>query len=97
MLSFIKNIFRNLSTKSKIDIKTTASKSISKLQGNLAINGDIVFTGSLDINGTIIGNIASISEKRSELLVEENAHIKGDVSCQSIRVFGRVEGNINST
>jgi len=53
-------------------------------------NGELVFKESIKINGTFIGNINS----NGLLIVGEGAHVKADVSAESIVVLGTIDGDV---
>ena len=58
------------------------------------IHGRIVSTGSLRIDGKIIGNVESPNDSNSSIALGRTGVIHGDIFAQRILVAGLVEGNI---
>jgi cytoskeletal protein CcmA (bactofilin family) len=58
------------------------------------INGEIVFTGGLHIDGKIEGNITAEDNYGAVLTVSEQGVITGDVRVPNIILNGTVRGNV---
>lgn len=58
------------------------------------INGEIVFTGGLHIDGKIEGNITAEDNYGAVLTVSEQGIITGDVRVPNIILNGTVRGNV---
>ena len=61
------------------------------------IEGDVVFTGGLRIDGQIKGNVAAATgstETNSTLVVSESARIQGEIRAAHVVVNGTVDGPI---
>jgi cytoskeletal protein CcmA (bactofilin family) len=58
------------------------------------IHGRIVSTGSLRIDGKIIGNVESPNDSNSSIALGRTGIIHGDIFAQRVLVAGLVEGNI---
>lgn len=61
------------------------------------IEGDVVFTGGLRIDGTVKGNVAASTgstEANSTLVVSESARIQGEIRAAHVVVNGAVDGPI---
>jgi cytoskeletal protein CcmA (bactofilin family) len=76
-----------------------AKSEIDSLIGISArIEGDLVFTGGLRIDGEIHGNvIAGDTAGDSVLIVSEHARIEGEVRCANLVVNGYIAGTVRST
>lgn len=61
------------------------------------ITGDVVFTGELQIEGKVIGNIIAENEKDSKLVIADSGLVEGEVRAPVVIVNGRVNGNIHSS
>jgi cytoskeletal protein CcmA (bactofilin family) len=61
------------------------------------ITGDVFFTGELQIEGKVVGNIIAESEKDSKLVVADAGMVEGEVRAPVVIVNGRVNGNIHSS
>lgn len=61
------------------------------------IEGDVIFTGGLRIDGTIKGNVSSSTtapESNGTLVVSESAHIQGEIRAAHVVINGKVDGPI---
>jgi cytoskeletal protein CcmA (bactofilin family) len=58
------------------------------------IHGRVVATGSVRIDGKIIGNVESPTEANSSIALGRTGFIHGDIFAQRVLVAGLVEGNI---
>jgi cytoskeletal protein CcmA (bactofilin family) len=66
-----------------------ASRAASVLFNNLTINGNIVGSGDLQLDGTVHGDV-----RAGQLTVGESGNIEGKVEADVIEVRGRVVGTI---
>ena len=64
--------------------------SISRISAGTIIKGEIVSPYDIRIDGTFEGKIQS----KGRVVVGESAHIKGDIICENIDLWGKVEGNV---
>ena len=74
--------------------KVHVSKSF--LDKSILINGDLNFADTLEIQGSIVGNIISDSRSISFLIIGKNSEITGDIVSSHVVVSGKVVGNINA-
>lgn len=58
------------------------------------IHGRIVSSGSLRIDGKIIGNVESPTDANSSIALGRTGVIHGDIFAQRVLIAGLVEGNI---
>ena len=63
---------------------------VSRISAGTVIKGEIVSPNDIRIDGTFEGKIQS----KGRVVVGESAHIKGDIVCDSIDLWGKVEGNL---
>lgn len=62
------------------------------------ISGEIKFSGCLEIEGTVVGNIiADPSCEKSQVRIQNSGQVRGDVCAPVIIVNGRIEGNVYSS
>lgn len=61
--------------------------------GNL-IEGHIHFADGLRIDGTVVGNVRSNTEKSSILVISETASVTGEVHADHVIVNGEVKGPV---
>ena len=61
------------------------------------IEGNVIFTGGLRVDGMVRGNIASASEQPGTLVVSAEARIEGEVQAANIVVNGTISGPVHAT
>ena len=64
--------------------------SISRISAGTVIKGEILSPNDIRIDGTFEGRIQS----KGRVVVGESATIKGDIVCENVDLWGKVEGNI---
>ena len=75
-----------------------AKSEIDSLIGISArIEGDLIFTGGLRIDGEVHGNVIASEGAESVLIVSEHARIEGEVRCASLVVNGYIAGTVFSS
>jgi len=74
-------------------VKSTSTTLIAK---DTEIFGDIKFSGSLEIEGHIVGNITANPGSDSSVRILENGQVEGDIQVPKAAVNGDVKGNIRS-
>ena len=75
----------------------------NKLQGRIdsligagtRVEGDVSFAGGLRIDGEVKGNVRSIGDQPSTLVVSEHARIEGEVSVSHLVINGTVIGAVH--
>ena len=78
--------------------KQSAISNITTLISKAAeITGDIHFSGALEIEGRVFGNIYSDDDSSAEVRVRESGLVKGQIQAPRIIVNGLVEGDIYSS
>lgn len=61
------------------------------------ITGDIHFSGTLEIEGRIFGNIYADDDSSASVRVRETGLVKGDIQSPMIVINGLVEGDVYSS
>ena len=64
--------------------------SISRISAGTVIKGEIVSPYDIRIDGTFEGKVQS----KGRVVVGESAHIKGDIICENIDLWGKVDGGV---
>ena len=64
--------------------------SISRISAGTVIKGEIVSPYDIRIDGTFEGKIQS----KGRVVIGESAHIKGDIICENIDLWGKVDGGV---
>jgi cytoskeletal protein CcmA (bactofilin family) len=75
--------------------KSTPQKRIDSLIGaGTAVNGDIVFSGGLRIDGKVCGNVTAANGDPCTLVVSEQACVDGEIRVSHVVVNGTVNGPV---
>lgn len=61
------------------------------------VNGDLHFTGELQIEGKVTGNIYADDEKDAKLVIADTGVVEGEIRAPVVIVNGKVMGNIHSS
>jgi cytoskeletal protein CcmA (bactofilin family) len=61
------------------------------------IEGNVIFSGGLRVDGMVRGNVASVAEKPGTLVVSADARIDGEVQAAHIVVNGTINGPVHAT
>lgn len=64
--------------------------SISRISSGTIIKGEIVSPYDIRIDGTFEGKV----QTKGRVVVGESASVKGDVVCENIDLWGKMEGNV---
>lgn len=74
--------------------------SISSVLGEATrLNGKLVFSGTMRVDGNVEGEIISEQQKgvHSTLIIGEKARINGDIRVETVINSGRIVGNVTAT
>lgn len=66
----------------------------SLLNASARIQGDLLFTGGLQLEGQVTGNVRASGEAPSRLVVGAEAVIEGSVDARVVELHGVVRGDI---
>ena len=69
---------------------TVNVNSISRISAGTVIKGEIQSPYDIRIDGTFEGKV----QTKGRVVVGENASVKGDVICENIDLWGKMEGNV---
>lgn len=61
------------------------------------LEGNIIFTGGLRVDGRIHGNVASTGDQPGTLVISEQAEVVGEIRVNHVIVNGRVNGPIHAS
>jgi cytoskeletal protein CcmA (bactofilin family) len=61
------------------------------------IEGNLIFSGGLRIDGMVRGNVASLPDQPGTLVVSADARIDGEVQAAHIVVSGTINGPLHAT
>jgi cytoskeletal protein CcmA (bactofilin family) len=74
------------------DLENSSAPGKCTLSSDVKIKGSITFQKELLIDGKVQGQIIS----EGVLTIGENADIRGEIEAKSVRVYGKVHGNITA-
>jgi cytoskeletal protein CcmA (bactofilin family) len=75
----------------------SSSNSTTLVSRDTEIVGDIKFSGNLDIEGIVRGNIVAVEGKDAVVRVVDKGLVEGEVRAPSVIVNGSVTGDVYST
>ena len=61
------------------------------------VEGNVVFSGGLRVDGHVRGNIIAEEDKPGTLVVSEQAQVEGEIRVPHVVINGVVNGPVNST
>lgn len=76
----------------------TPMKRIDSLIGTgTTLTGNILFTGGLRIDGTVLGNVHASNGEASTLVISEQARVAGEIRVSHLVINGAVEGPVHAS
>jgi len=61
------------------------------------IEGNVIFSGGLRVDGMVRGNVVAVAEQPSTLVLSADARIDGEVQAAHIVVNGSINGSVHAT
>ena len=83
---FNKNVAKPSKPQSRID---------SLIGAGSRIEGNVLFSGGLRIDGEVVGDVIASPEKPSTLVLSEQARIEGAISVSHLVINGTIVGPVN--
>lgn len=77
--------------------KSSHSTGVTLIARNTQIKGTVQFSGTLNIEGFIQGDVDAAAESKSEVAVLEHGKVEGEIRAPRVIVNGRVKGDIHSS
>jgi len=74
-----------------------ASDSTTLISKDTEVVGDIKFSGSLDIEGTVRGNIIAQPGKEAAVRIVDRGRVEGEIRAPSVIVNGNIVGDVYSS
>lgn len=68
----------------------------SCIAAGMHVQGDCVFAGVLQIDGTVHGNVVASEGEPSTLILSENARVEGELRADTITIDGSVVGPVTA-
>lgn len=81
----------------KTKLSTNGSDTVQTLiGGHVVIQGNLLFSGGLYIEGKVFGNIVAEEGADSLITLAQSGFIEGNISAPKVVISGRVTGDIHS-
>jgi len=74
-----------------------ANNSTTLIAAGTRLVGDIEFSGHLEIEGEITGNIHADQDENALVRILQNGYVKGEIRAPRVVINGKVEGDVYST
>ncbi len=74
-----------------------SSNATTLVSRDTEIVGDIKFSGNLDIEGTVRGNIVAVAGKDAMVRVVDKGLVEGEIRAPSVIINGTISGDVYST
>lgn len=74
--------------------KFNSSHITTLISRSTEVQGDIHFSGSLEVEGAVSGNITADRESSAEVRIRETGTVRGEINVPRIIVNGLVEGDV---
>jgi cytoskeletal protein CcmA (bactofilin family) len=68
----------------------------SLIGAGTTVQGDILFTGGLRIDGTVNGKVATVDGQSGTLVISEQARVDGEVRVSHVVINGAVNGPVTA-
>jgi cytoskeletal protein CcmA (bactofilin family) len=68
----------------------------SLIGAGTTVQGDILFTGGLRIDGIVNGKVATVDNQSGTLVISEQARVEGEVRVSHVVINGAVTGPVNA-
>ena len=68
-----------------------AMNNVSQISAGTEIKGDIVCSGDLRIDGTVVGNV----QVKGKMVIGNSGRVEGEVTCRNGYISGRMKGKID--
>jgi len=63
----------------------------------VTIRGDVIFSGSLYVDGRVEGNVVAEEGATAMLTLSEQGHIEGEIRASIVVLSGRLEGDVHAS
>jgi len=79
-------------------LKEINTTNVSTIIGEgTVIQGDILYTGGLHIDGKVVGNVTAENGAETTLTLSKQGSIQGNVNVPTVVIDGEVEGDVTSS
>ena len=67
------------------------------ISANVEVMGNIHFSGGIQVDGKVKGNIEATREAKGLLRISENGAVQGEIHAPFVEINGHVEGDVYAT
>lgn len=85
--------------KSNISLDVSDIRSVDShcfISGNISIQGEIQFSGTLRVDGRVVGKISNYPNKNGTLVVSKGAFIEGPIETTNVICDGTIHGRVHA-
>ena len=94
--SFLLLQFKSLMMKKNL-VEKTLGDGTTLIARNTELVGTVNFSGELEIEGRVLGDIVAVDENKAKIRVLEQGYVEGNISAPNVVINGRVKGSIFAT
>jgi len=76
---------------------TVADKIDTLIAENVTIEGDIHFSGGIQIDGEVIGNVIAEGDGASLVRITDKGRVRGEIHGPNVIINGHVKGDVYSS
>lgn len=90
--------FGKKAKKSNVSLEIHEQRTVEShcfISGNVSVQGEVQFSGTLRVDGRIIGKITNYPNKQGTLVVSKGAFIEGPVETTNVICDGTIHGRVN--
>lgn len=90
--------FGKKAKKSNVSLELTEAKTVEShcfISGNVSVQGEVQFSGTLRVDGRVNGKITNYPNKQGTLVVSKGAFIDGPVETTNVICDGTIHGRVN--
>jgi len=81
----------------KKKVSSTSTNIDTLISSKVEIHGDILFSGGVQIDGKVYGNVIANDNSNAFIQITEHGFVQGDVRAPQAVINGHIEGNIYSS
>ena len=78
-------------------VEKTLGDCTTLIARNTELVGIVNFSGELEIEGRVLGDIIAVDENKAKIRVLEQGYVEGNISAPIVVINGKIKGNIFST
>ncbi|MFT7144987.1 MAG: cytoskeletal protein CcmA (bactofilin family) [Alphaproteobacteria bacterium] len=86
--------------KSNVSLDVTEARTVEShcfISGNISVQGEVQFSGTLRVDGRIVGKVSSYPNKNGTLVVSKGAFVDGPVETTNIICDGTIHGRVQAS